>query len=83
MEASTLLEKVQSEIEVLQGIFSDEGIIEETAEECQHEDGSVKCVFKLMPNTGFDFDKVAVFIRARFIFKDSVNNYFYLFNNTY
>ena len=40
MEGS-LLEKVQAELEILEGIFNEEGIIEEQATECGLSDGSV------------------------------------------
>ena len=43
MEA-TLLEKVQQELEMLESIYAEEGVVEEEAKE---ESGEVSCVLKL------------------------------------
>ncbi len=45
MEASPLLQKVQNELEVLESIYSEDGVVHQPASEAA--DGSVECEFKL------------------------------------
>lgn len=46
-----LLQKIDSELEMLNTIYSEENVIEEQAKEIKT---GVTCVLKLQPNTGFN-----------------------------
>jgi hypothetical protein len=66
METTSLVTKVQEELDTLEAIYTDDGVCEQEAQE--QEDGSVTCVLKLLPKTGCDSAKVAVIIRIKFTF---------------
>lgn len=65
----SLLEKVQEELSSLLNIYSEEGVV---AEEASISSEKVECLLKLMPNTGFNLEKVAVVVMAKFLFEMDV-----------
>jgi len=50
---SALFEKVSMELEGLESIYADEGVVEQGVTECEKNPGEVTCTLKLIPNTGF------------------------------
>lgn len=70
---TTLLEKVQTELEMIESIYSEDGVIAEGASEASSGREQVECVLKLTPNTGFNMEKIAVIVTAKFIFPSNVS----------
>lgn len=58
---------------MIESIFSEDEVVNEQAKESDtHPDGAVECILKLQPNTGFNMEKIAVIIFAKFTFKKTV-----------
>ena len=74
MVDNNLIEKIQTELEMLESIYSEDQVVHEQAIESSKHSNAVECVFKLMPNTGFNMAKVAVVILAKFTFKSTVTS---------
>lgn len=72
MESTSLIDKVTQELEILDSIYNEEGVISETA--IVNNKGAVQCMFKLQPNTGFNAEKISLIIYARFIFSEKVRS---------
>lgn len=73
VDTSSLLDKLQTELEMLESIYSEDQVIHEAATLSEkHPLDSVECTFKLQPNTGFNMAKVAVIVLAKFTFKATV-----------
>lgn len=67
-----MVEKIEQELEMLENIYLDEGVVEERAKESTNNPGQVTCVLKLQPNTGFDQNKIAVILKVLFTFGNEV-----------
>lgn len=52
MESTSLIDKIAQELEVLESIYSEDGIVEQQPVASEKVLGQVECVFKLQPNTG-------------------------------
>jgi hypothetical protein len=63
---------VELELEMLENIFLDEGVVEEHAKVSTKHPDLVTCVLKLQPNTGFDHNKVAVVFKVLLSFSQEV-----------
>ena len=72
-ESQQLLDKVEQELEMLENIFIDEGVVEEHAKVSPKDPEEVTCVLKLQPNTGFDQNKVAVIFKVLLTFSKEVS----------
>ncbi|CDW71736.1 e3 ubiquitin-protein ligase rnf25 [Stylonychia lemnae] len=69
---TTLLEKIEQELEIVESIYSDDGVIVTRAQESKsHGSDHVECLLKLQPNTGFNAQKIAVIVEARLTFQPS------------
>eukprot|EP00347_Sterkiella_histriomuscorum_P019310 403342140 len=70
---NTLLERIQEELEMIESIYAEDGVIAEPAKQSTlHGDREhVECILKLTPNTGFNMEKIAVIVQARFSFQTS------------
>lgn len=71
------MEKVTTELEMIESIYAEDGVVAEGAKESvKHHEGDdreqVECVLKLQPNTGFNMEKIAVIVLAKFTFKQEV-----------
>jgi hypothetical protein len=71
---SALYEKVSMELEGLESIYADEGVVEAGVTVCEKDPNTVTCTLKLIPNTGFKAQKIAVVIVARFFFPEKVSS---------
>ena len=52
MESTSLIDKIAQELEVLESIYAEEGIVEQQPKASSESTGAVECIFKLQPNTG-------------------------------
>lgn len=66
------MEKIKGEIEVLQSIYSEDRVVSKEPEDSVAHHEAVECVLRLQPNTGFQLEKVAVIIEAKFTFHKGV-----------
>jgi hypothetical protein len=57
---------------MMESIYSEDGVVFETAKESVAHPNGVECVLKLQPNTGFQLEKIAVVIQAKFTFHKEV-----------
>jgi hypothetical protein len=49
----SLLERIKSELEMMQSIYSEDNVVSKEAEDSVTHPDSVECVLRLQPNTGF------------------------------
>lgn len=84
---TTLIERIQGELEMIESIYAEDGVIAEPARETSvyvndNNNGElqeqVECILKLTPNTGFNMEKIAVIVFAKFTFKSAVSYNFLL-----
>jgi hypothetical protein len=65
-----LHDKIASELEMLESIFSEDNVIAEGARQSSNSD--IESTLRLTPNTGFQSEKIAVIVHARFHFQNTV-----------
>ncbi len=66
------MEKIKVELDMIQSIYSEDNILSKEPEDSVAHPEAVECVLKLQPNTGFQLEKVAVIIEAKFTFHKGV-----------
>jgi hypothetical protein len=60
---------------MIESIYAEDQVVAEGAREsAAPAKEAVECALKLQPNTGFNMEKIAVVIVARFVFTQDVSN---------
>ena len=67
-----LLDKIEEEIQILESIYSEEGVVQEYPTLIPPSNNQVMCCLKILPNTAGELEKVSVYLRTRFYFTDQV-----------